>query len=141
MPRRSACNTCNKPEGTWPWRCGAWTRGKTCRRPRSPRLGCARISWVPPTRWLARRPRGALPVGRSPRQPAQAAVEFALVLPLFLLITAGTIEFGRGFLAYAQLMQSAQSGTRFGAVLGHARDTSDIVRHVQQTAPGGTNDD
>src|SRR4051812_49000641 len=92
-------------------------------------------------RWLTLRPRGASPVGRSPRQPGQAAVEFALVLPLFLLITAGTIEFGRGFLACAQLMQAAQSGTRYAAVLGHARDRSDIVQHVQLTAPGGMSDD
>ncbi|HEY7064572.1 MAG TPA: TadE family protein [Chloroflexota bacterium] len=33
------------------------------------------------------------------RQRAQAAVEFALVVPVFLLITAGAIEFGKGFFA------------------------------------------
>lgn len=71
---------------------------------------------------------------------AQAAVEFALVVPVFLLITAGTLEFGRGFFAYAQLLQAAQDGTRYGAVLGNPTDTAGIVQRVQQSAPGGIND-
>ena len=28
------------------------------------------------------------------RRPGQATVEFALILPVFLLLTAGTIQFG-----------------------------------------------
>jgi Flp pilus assembly protein TadG len=71
---------------------------------------------------------------------AQAAVEFALVVPVFLLITAGTLEFGRGFFAYAQLMQAVQDGTRYGAVLGNAGDTPGITQRVQLLAPGGIND-
>lgn len=62
------------------------------------------------------------------------------MLPLILLVVAGAIEFGRGFYAYSQLLQATQEGARYGAVLGHAGDTSGVVQRVQQAAPGGTND-
>jgi Flp pilus assembly protein TadG len=73
-------------------------------------------------------------------QRAQAMIEFALVLPLILLVAAGTIEFGRGFFAYSQLLQAVQDGARYGAVLGQADNTSGIVQRVQQAAPGGVAD-
>jgi Flp pilus assembly protein TadG len=71
---------------------------------------------------------------------AQAVIEFALVLPLLMLVAAGTIEFGRGFYANSQLLQAVQEGARYGAVLGHAADTNGIVQRVQQAAPGGAGD-
>jgi Flp pilus assembly protein TadG len=60
------------------------------------------------------------------------------MLPVYLLILSGTVEFGRAFFAYGQLFQAAQDGARYGAVL-HKGDT-DIRARVQQLAPGGTND-
>jgi Flp pilus assembly protein TadG len=74
------------------------------------------------------------------RARAQAAVEFALVLPLVLLVLAGTIEFGRVFFAYAQLQQAVQEGARYGALLGYAANDAAIIARVQQLAPGGTAD-
>ncbi|HLI27865.1 MAG TPA: TadE family protein [Chloroflexota bacterium] len=74
------------------------------------------------------------------RGRAQAAVEFALVLPLVLLVLAGTIEFGRAFFAYAQLLQAVQEGARYGALLGYATNDAAITARVQQLAPGGNGD-
>jgi Flp pilus assembly protein TadG len=74
------------------------------------------------------------------RRRGQSALEFALVLPVFMLLVAGTIEFGRAFFAYGQLLQAVQEGTRYGAVLGNARSDSGIIARVQQVAPGGTSD-
>ncbi len=60
------------------------------------------------------------------------------MLPVYLLILSGTVEFGRAFFAYGQLLQAAQDGARYGAVL-HKGD-SDITTRVQQLAPGGSDD-
>jgi Flp pilus assembly protein TadG len=72
------------------------------------------------------------------RRRAQATVEFALILPIYLLIVAGTVELGRAFFAYAQLLHAAQDGVRYGAVLH--KDDTDIRARVQQAAPGGASD-
>jgi Flp pilus assembly protein TadG len=82
--------------------------------------------------------RGSVEGAARGRRRAQAAVEFALVMPLFLLIVAGTIEFGRIFFSYAQLLQAAQDGARYGAILQKA--DSDVTARVKQLAPGGNSD-
>jgi Flp pilus assembly protein TadG len=74
------------------------------------------------------------------RQRGQAVAEFAFVLPLFLLIMSGTIEFARAYIAYAQLLQAAQEGARYGAVLPNTRNDAAIRARVQQLAPGGAAD-
>lgn len=70
----------------------------------------------------------------------QAAVEFALILPVFLLLIAGVIEFGRGFYTYSLLLQAVQEGARFGAVLGNYKNDTAIVNRVAQISPGGAAD-
>jgi Flp pilus assembly protein TadG len=77
---------------------------------------------------------------KQQRQRGQAVAEFAFVLPLFLLIMSGTIEFARAYIAYAQLLQAAQEGARYGAVLPNTRNDAAITARVQQLAPGGTTD-
>jgi Flp pilus assembly protein TadG len=72
------------------------------------------------------------------RRRAQTMVEFALVLPLFMLIIAGAIEFGRAFFAYGQLLQATQEGVRYGAVLH--KTNAEVILRVQQVAPGGAAD-
>jgi Flp pilus assembly protein TadG len=67
----------------------------------------------------------------------QATVEFALILPVFLLILAGSIEFGRTFWSYGLLLQAAQEGARQGAVLGSATSDTAITTTTQQTAAKG----
>jgi Flp pilus assembly protein TadG len=73
---------------------------------------------------------------KRPRQ-GQATVEFALILPIFLLILAGAIEFGRIFWSYGLLLQAAQEGARQGAVLGSATSDTTIATAAQQTAAKG----
>jgi Flp pilus assembly protein TadG len=72
------------------------------------------------------------------RRRAQAMVEFALILPVFMLLVAGAIEFGRAFYAYGQLQQAVQEGARYGAVLN--KTNAEITARVQQIAPGGASD-
>ena len=52
--------------------------------------------------------------GRSER--GQATIEFAIVLPLVLLLVAGIIEFGKGFNYWLNLNHLANEGARWVAV-------------------------
>lgn len=54
--------------------------------------------------------------GRSARDRGAAAVEFALVLPLLLLILCGIIDFGRALNAQITLTQAAREGARLAAL-------------------------
>jgi Flp pilus assembly protein TadG len=64
---------------------------------------------------------------RSPRYQARddsgaAAVEFALVLPLLLLVVVGIIQFGRIYSQQIELEGAANAGARYLAV--HPTDTA-----------------
>jgi Flp pilus assembly protein TadG len=49
----------------------------------------------------------------------QAMVEFALVLPIFLLLTIGVVDLGRGIWAYNTVAFLARDGARYGTIPGH----------------------
>ncbi|MEW6726174.1 TadE/TadG family type IV pilus assembly protein [Desulforudis sp. 1088] len=49
-------------------------------------------------------------------EKGQSLVEFALILPLLLLLLFGTIEFGRVFSASLVITNAAREGARLGAV-------------------------
>ncbi|NBD36935.1 MAG: pilus assembly protein, partial [Chloroflexi bacterium] len=46
----------------------------------------------------------------------QGFVEFALILPVLLLIIVGIMEFGHLFIVYASLTNASREGTRYGIV-------------------------
>lgn len=62
----------------------------------------------------------------------QALVEFALLLPLLLLLLCGIVEFGRLFSAALTVSHSAREGARLGAV--GVSDT-EIINRVKASAP------
>jgi Flp pilus assembly protein TadG len=49
----------------------------------------------------------------------QALVEFALVVPIFLLLLLAVIEFGRFILAYEAANHAVREGTRYAIVHGY----------------------
>ena len=53
-----------------------------------------------------------------PKTPAQAMVEFALVLPILLLLVYGVIEVGRLLFIYSSIVTSARSAARYAATTG-----------------------
>lgn len=72
-------------------------------------------------------------------QNGQSLVEFALVLPLILLILCCILEFGLIFYSYLVITHAAREGARAGAV---GKPDSEIVTLVQGAAPlprAGTN--
>jgi hypothetical protein len=65
------------------------------------------------------RPGGRFAAGQSRRHRSprgQALVEFALALPIFLLIVFGAIDVGRYVYGHSTLSQAAREGARLGAV-------------------------
>jgi Flp pilus assembly protein TadG len=63
---------------------------------------------------------------RYPRRAGrgQALVEFAFVLPIFLLILFGIIDGGRAIYSNNALSQAAREGARWGSVQERAQDTA-----------------
>jgi Flp pilus assembly protein TadG len=61
-------------------------------------------------------------LGRRARdERGAAAVEFALVLPVLLLIIFGIIDFGRMLYTKITITEAAQTGARAGAIFGQAK--------------------
>jgi Flp pilus assembly protein TadG len=67
---------------------------------------------------------------RSQRGRGQALTEFALVVPIFLLLVAGMIDFGLGLNASITVTNAARGGARLGATtLFNNTDASTSVGH------------
>jgi Flp pilus assembly protein TadG len=56
----------------------------------------------------------------------QALVEFALVIPIFLLLIFGLVDLGRAVFANNSLAEAARDGARYGSV--QARSYNDATR-------------
>jgi Flp pilus assembly protein TadG len=75
-------------------------------------------------------------VRRDRRRRGQALVEFALVVPLFLLLLAGMIDFGLGLNASIAVSNAAREGARLGAVDAVDADIVARVNTIMATYPG-----
>ncbi len=65
----------------------------------------------------------ALPTGTSGRrQRGQSLVEFALVLPIFLLVVMATVDFGWALRNYITVTNAAREGARYGVTGASADD-------------------
>lgn len=58
----------------------------------------------------------------SVRERGQALVEFALILPVLVLILMGVFDFGRAFFAYNAISNGAREGARYGVIYPDALD-------------------
>lgn len=56
--------------------------------------------------------------GQDKKRKGQAVVEFALVLPVFILLLLGAVEFGRAYLDLHLLTNAAREGARVGSLPG-----------------------
>ncbi len=53
---------------------------------------------------------------RGRRERAQSLVEFALTLPILMILVFGIIDFANGLRAYVELANGVREGARYGAV-------------------------
>jgi Flp pilus assembly protein TadG len=58
----------------------------------------------------------------KPGERGAAAVEFALILPILLLLVLGLVEFGRAFNVQISLTNAAREGARYMAIHNHEGD-------------------
>jgi Flp pilus assembly protein TadG len=65
---------------------------------------------------------------KTQEERGQNLVEFALIVPFFLLLVFAIVDFGMGFHAYITITNSAREGARLGAVGGDAGEVEDRVR-------------
>lgn len=66
----------------------------------------------------------------------QALVEFALVLPLFLMILFGLLQFGLAFSNYLTLNAAAREGARTAAITADVDTIKNRAREAASTVPG-----
>ena len=71
--------------------------------------------------------------GRSDRRRGQALVEFALVLPVFLLIVFGIIDGGRLIFTYNTVSNAARNGARV-AIVNQSTSGTDTCDTTSATA-------
>jgi hypothetical protein len=69
-------------------------------------------------------------LGRARDQRGAIAVEFALIVPMLLLLVLGILEFGFGYHAWDATQNAAREGARLGAV---SPVTSEIENRVRGT--------
>jgi TadE-like protein len=67
--------------------------------------------------------------GRPSHGRGQALVEFALILPVFLLIVVSLFDLGRAVFAFNTLTNAAREGARLAIV---NQDTASIIAHAEQ---------
>src|SRR5690242_4206047 len=80
---------------------------------------------------LARRP--ARRAAQPPRQPeeraralGQSMVEFALILPVMLLLVAAAVDLGRLFFGYVAVENAAKEGALFGSRYPLCTDSTNV---------------
>lgn len=76
---------------------------------------------------------------RSARQRGVAAIEFAILVPVMLLIVFGITEFGRAFYQYNSLTKSVRDGVRYLSMRapGAGHDVAACLAvHGNQTCEG-----
>jgi Flp pilus assembly protein TadG len=74
------------------------------------------------------------PSGHDARDRGAAAVEFALLLPILLMIVFGIIDFGRALNAQITLTQAAREGARLESL-----NQPDVASRTQAAATGLSN--
>lgn len=71
-----------------------------------------------------------VPVPGKRSLDGQSLVEFALTLPLLMLILLGVLDLGRLFFAYIAINNAAREGARYGAEFPW--DPAGAISHAQQ---------
>jgi Flp pilus assembly protein TadG len=69
------------------------------------------------------------------RQRGQSLVEFALILPIFMILFLGVVEFGWALRAYVVEQNAAREGARYWALNGNPGSCDPIGTAVTNKAP------
>ncbi len=72
---------------------------------------------------------------RQPRRAGAAVVEVALTLPIFILMSVGMLEFGRGFMVQQMVTNAAREGARQAVLAGATNET--VTARVEDLLAAG----
>lgn len=67
-------------------------------------------------------------LGQARSQRGQSLVEFALLLPLLLIIALGVFDFGRVYFAYVSVTNAARNGAQYASVSTERAGDLDGIR-------------
>ena len=73
---------------------------------------------------------------RAPRARGQAMVEYAVAIPVFLLILLGMLEFGFAFSHHLTMEYATREGARAGAALANGSAPAVPVADADRRRPG-----
>ncbi len=76
---------------------------------------------------------------REKGEKGQALVEFALLVPIFLILLFAIVDFGMGFYSWITVTNSAREGARLGAVAATEQQIIDRVRDTASLINEDTN--
>ena len=68
------------------------------------------------------------------RERGQDLIEYALILPLFLLLVVMIIDLARATITYTTLYNAVREGARYGII--HPEDSANIINAVKHYSPG-----
>lgn len=69
-----------------------------------------------------------------PGDRGQSLVEFALILPVLVLLLMGVFDFGSAVYAYSVVNSAAREGARFA--IAHVDDSAAIINRVEDSITG-----
>lgn len=67
------------------------------------------------------------------KRHGQSLVEFAITLPILVLLLLGTIDFGMGIFSYSMLRDAAQEGAFYGSF--NPQNTAEIENRARNISP------
>lgn len=73
-------------------------------------------------------------MNRLRREEGAATIEFALIVPLFLMLMVALVEFGQMYNTYNGLQAAAREGARLGSIAGQT--TADVQTRVLDALDG-----
>nr|HID13799.1 pilus assembly protein [Anaerolineae bacterium] len=71
---------------------------------------------------------------RTQKEKGQSLIEFALLLPVLLIVLAGVLDLGRLYYAYVAVSDAAAEGAAYAAI--HPDDTEGVVERAQAASSG-----
>ncbi len=78
-------------------------------------------------------------IRRKNGEKGQALAEFALLIPIFLILLFAIVDFGMGFHSWITVTNAAREGARLGAVLATTEQIEDRVFQTSDLPNESTN--
>jgi len=69
------------------------------------------------------------------KEKGASAVEFAIILPVLIMLVLGIVQFGVAYNKYISLTHAAREGARLAAVGAYEEDPSGFEQKVRESAP------